>query len=280
MSRPTDDGTLVVCATPIGNLEDVSLRLAHVLRSADVILAEDTRRARILLNHLGITKRPVAYHAGNEGSRSGMLGAALASGQLVALVTDAGTPTVSDPGLSAVRVARQVGAEVTVVPGPSAALAALAISGLGSDRFVFEGFLPRKGRERSERLAALTLETGTMILFSATARVGKDLASLVEALGEERRVAVCRELTKVHEETWVGTLSGAVEEWRHRTPKGEFTLVIEGSPGSIPPLEAAVHEVTDRIGSGCPMSEAVRLVADGLGIGRRTLYEATLRADY
>ena len=270
-------GLLVLCGTPIGHLGDASPRLAGALGTADVIFAEDTRRARILLNHLGVTTRPESYFSGNESQRSGRLARLLEEGSTVALISDAGMPAVADPGLTAVRVARSVGATVSVVPGPSAPVAALAVSGLASERFVFEGFLPRKGRERSERLEALAAEARTIVLFSATARVTGDLSVLAGSLGGDRRVTVARELTKANEEVWSGTLAEAVDEWTRRRPRGEFTLVVEGWPGSVTPMEAAIREVKDRVGDGERMSDAVRRVADGLGLGRRTLYESVLK---
>lgn len=272
-------GRLVLCATPIGHLGDASPRLAEALGSADVVLAEDTRRARVLLDHLGVSARPESYHAGNEASRSSRLAGLLEQGASVALISDAGTPAVADPGFSAVRIAHEVGARVSIVPGPSSVVAALAVSGLPSERFVFEGFLPRKGTERTARLAALVAEPRTMVVFSATARVVKDLSALAEALGGNRQVTIARELTKAHEEVWSGRLGEAVEEWSRRRPRGEFTLVVEGSSGPVTPIEGAVREVVARINYGEPMSEAVRRVADGLGLSRRTLYEAVLRAE-
>lgn len=270
-------GRLILCGTPIGNLDDASPRLAAALKEADAVFAEDTRRARALLDRLGAAVRPESYFAGNEARRSARLTRLLEEGATVALITDAGMPGVADPGLSAVQAARRAGAAVSVAPGPSAVSAALAVSGLAADRFVFEGFLPRTGRERAERLQMLAAEVRTIVLFSATARVAGDLSALSSALGEERRAAVARELTKIHEEVWSGTLAEAAAEWRRRTPRGEFTLVVEGSPGAAPPLEAAVREVEARTAGGVRLSEAVRSAADGLGLNRRALYEAVLR---
>lgn len=272
-------GRLVLCATPIGHLGDASPRLAEALAEADVILSEDTRRARVLLDHLGVETRPESYHAGNEAGRSGRLEQLLEEGASVALISDAGTPAVADPGVSAVRIARRVGAEVSIIPGPSAVVAALAVSGLPSERFVFEGFLPRKGKERSERLATLVAEVRTAVLFSATARVAQDLSALAAALGDDRLITISRELTKAHEEVWSGTLGEAAAEWSRRRPRGEFTLVVQGSPGRVIPIDGAVGEINARIEAGEPMSEAVRRVADGLGMSRRTLYEAVLRQE-
>ena len=266
-----------MCGTPIGHLGDASPRLAGTLEAADAIFAEDTRRARVLLDHLGVSTRPESYFAGNESRRSARLAWLLEQGATVALISDAGMPAVADPGLTAVRVARRVGADVSVVPGPSALVAALAVSGLASERFVFEGFLPRKGRDRVKRLEVLAAEARTIVLFSATARVTTDLSALAGILGGDRRITVARELTKAHEEVWSGTLAQAIGEWTRRNPRGEFTLVVEGWPGSATPMETAVREVMDRVAEGDPMSEAVRRVADGLGLGRRALYEAALK---
>lgn len=269
-------GRLVLCATPIGHLGDASPRLAEVLGRADAIFAEDTRRARVLLDHLDVATTPQSYFTGNEGRRLRRLTMLLEAGATVALLADAGMPTVCDPGFSAVRVARRIGAEVSVVPGPSAVVGALAVSGLPSERFAFEGFLPRKGGERSRRLEQIAGEKRTVVLFAPTARVRDDLSSLAEALGGGRSVTVVRELTKAHEEVWSGTLEGAVAEWSRRTPRGEFTLVVAGWPGAKTPMEHAVGEVMERKADGETMSEAVRTVADGLGLGRRSLYEAVL----
>ena len=270
-------GRLIICGTPIGHLGDASSRLAGTLEAADAIFAEDTRRARVLLRHLGVRTRPESYFVGNEFRRSSRLATLLEDGATVALISDAGMPGVADPGVAAVRVARRVGADVSVIPGPSAVVTALAVSGLASERFVFEGFLPRKGKDRTRRLEALAAEVRTMVLFSATARVVTDLSALADTLGGDRRITVARELTKLHEEVWSGTLAGAVDEWTRRNPRGEFTLVVEGWPGPNTPLENAIAEVLNRVAEGEPMSESVRRVADGLGLGRRALYEAVLR---
>ncbi|MCY3539391.1 MAG: 16S rRNA (cytidine(1402)-2'-O)-methyltransferase [Acidimicrobiia bacterium] len=270
-------GRLVLCSTPIGNLGDISTRLAETLGEAHLILAEDTRRARILLNHLGIGTRPVSYHLGNEADRSDWLAGKLAAGALVALITDAGTPAIGDPGLSAVRSARRVGATVSIVPGPSAVVAALAVSGLPSERFVFEGFLPRQGGDRRARLDLLAVEQRTIVLFSAPTRVAQDLADLAQKLGDQRPVTVVRELTKVHEEVWSGGIGEAAQECNLRMPRGEFTLVLEGSPPPLVPLEQAVEEVKGRMEQGEPMSEAVRHVAKEMEMSRRMLYQAVLQ---
>jgi 16S rRNA (cytidine1402-2'-O)-methyltransferase len=270
-------GTLVLCATPIGNLGDTSSRLAEALDSADVVFAEDTRRTRILVDHLGISVRLESYHAGNEGAQEARLAKLLGEGAVVALVTDAGMPSVSDPGTGAVRVARAVGAAVTVVPGPSAVVAALAASGLAAERFVFEGFLPRKGAYRRRRLEDLRSEERTVVLFAAKNRVVEDLAALAASCGGNRQVVVCRELTKVHEEIWSGSVDEAVAEWTRRQPRGEFTIVVAGRASDEVGVSEAVAEVVLRMAEGVPMSDAVKKVADAIGVRRRRLYEAVLR---
>ena len=269
-------GRLILCATPIGNLGDASARLAETLAAADAVFAEDTRRARTLLEHCGSSVRPESYYAGNEAQKSGRLERLLQSGATVALIADAGTPGVSDPGRRAVQDARRAGAEVSVVPGPSAVTAALAVSGFSGGRFAFEGFLPRRGGDRTRRLEALAGEERPTVLFAAPHHLAEDLESLAEGLGGERRVCAVRELTKLYEEVWWGTLAEAADRWGSETPRGEFTLVIAGAEAGEAPLEGAVAEVLSRMESGTAMSDAVREVARSVGLGRRTLYEAVL----
>jgi 16S rRNA (cytidine1402-2'-O)-methyltransferase len=271
-------GTLVLCGTPIGNLGDVSSRLAEVLGSADVVFAEDTRRSGTLLRHLGVERPMRSYFAGNEARRATELRERLERGESVALVTDAGMPTVSDPGLSAVRIARSVGATISVVPGPSAVTAALAVSGLPSDRFVFEGFLPRKGRDRRTRLDALADESRTIVIFSAPSRVAGDLADLARVLGAHRAVAVTRELTKLHEEVFHGALEDAARRWPvDGTALGEFTLVVAGAEPAAMDPGLLLEEVDAEQARGASRSDAVRAVAARHGVSRRRLYDAAIR---
>jgi 16S rRNA (cytidine1402-2'-O)-methyltransferase len=269
-------GTLVLCATPIGNLGDTSPRLLEVLAKADVIYAEDTRRAARLLRHLAIDRAARSYFVGNEAERALQLRGELARGMTVALLTDAGTPSVSDPGLSAVKAALEAGATVTTVAGPSAVTAAVAVSGLPADRFVFEGFLPRSGAGRTAVLAALAGEQRTSVIFSSPRRIGSDLGDLAAKLGGDRRVVVVRELTKLHEEIWRGTLEEAASRWVDGT-KGEVTLVVEGAATPLPDLDKAMEEVGLLVESGLSRSEAVRLVAGIHGVSRRRLYEMATR---
>jgi 16S rRNA (cytidine1402-2'-O)-methyltransferase len=272
-------GRLIVCATPIGNLGDVSPRLAQALRAADIVYAEDTRRSRILLTALGIDRPLRSYFIGNEEQRSEELTGRLKAGETVALITDAGMPSVSDPGVSAVQSARRVGADVQVVPGPSAVTAALAVSGFDAQRFAFEGFLPRKGPERRQRLAALASEERTVVMFSATHRVVRDLTDLADGLGDDRPVAVCRELTKLHEEVRWETLAEAVARLEEHGARGEFTLVIQGAGPLVPAFDDALAEAMRRIEGGENLAGAVRAVSARFGISRNALYEAALDAN-
>jgi 16S rRNA (cytidine1402-2'-O)-methyltransferase len=274
-------GRLVLAATPIGDVRDATPRLVELLTGADVIAAEDTRRLRRLLAALGITPsgRVVSYHEHNERARSAELVAAAAEGGVVAVVTDAGMPSVSDPGLRVVRAAVDAGVPVTAVPGPSAVLTALALSGLATDRFCFEGFPPRKAGERRRGFASLAAEPRTMIFFEAPHRLAATLADLVEAFGADRPAAVCRELTKTYEEVLRAPL-GELAAWAFGGEVlGEVTLVVAGRPApSGPPqgaeLEALVGEVRRRVADGVRLKQAAAEVATAAGISKRLLYEA------
>jgi 16S rRNA (cytidine1402-2'-O)-methyltransferase len=272
-------GKLILCATPIGNLGDTPARLRDVLAAADLIYAEDTRRAAKLLQALGVQSPLRSYFVGNEEMRSSELGERLHRGESIALLTDAGMPSIADPGVSAVRAAVHAGAEVTVIPGPSAVTTALAISGLPAERFVFEGFLPRKGGNRRRRLDEIATESRTIVLFSAKSRVDRDLADLRDALEPDRKVVVARELTKVFEEVWRGSLGEAADYWSSQELRGEFTLVIAGAaPRAAAEIDQAVAAVRSEIEAGKAMTDAVRSVAGALGLSRRRLYEAVLRS--
>ena len=268
-------GRLVLCATPIGNLSDASPRLAEALGSADLILAEDTRRSATLLRSLGVDKPLRSYFAGNESRRAVELVTLLKAGKNVALITDAGTPAISDPGVSAVSAAREAGAGITVVPGPSAVTAALSVSGLPSERFVFEGFLPKKGPERERRMRSLATETRTSVLFVAPHQLIDDLVGLA-AVAPDRPLCIARELTKMFEEIQWSTPAVAVEIWTGREILGEFTLVLGGADPVGPDLDASVVAVLAEIEAGTLMSDAVRTVASSFGVPRRILYEEVL----
>jgi 16S rRNA (cytidine1402-2'-O)-methyltransferase len=268
-------GRLILCATPIGNLGDASPRLAEALDSADLILAEDTRRSAVLLRSLGIKKPLRSYFAGNESKRATALVDLLEQGKIVALVTDAGTPGISDPGVSAVQAARDARALVSAIPGPSAVTVALSVSGFPSERFVFEGFLPKKGTERDARLTALASETRTTVLFVAPHHLIDDLTALA-SIAPDRPLCIARELTKVFEEIQWSTPGLAVQEWSEREIQGEFTLVLAGGDPAEPDLEENVGAVLAEIDRGIQMSEAVRTVASRSGVPRRRLYQEVL----
>lgn len=266
-------GTLFICGTPIGNLGDASERLRETLGTVDQIYAEDTRHSRKLLQALGVEASLRSYFLGNEAARSQELARHLDEGRDVALITDAGMPSVSDPGVSAVQAAIGVGAAVTVVPGPSAVTSALAVSGLASERFVFEGFLPKKGSGRAARLAQLALEERTVVLFVSPGRALADVRGLVEACGDDRLVVVARELSKLHEEVWRGSLRAAFEKFEANAPRGELTLVLEGAGPPPDDTDSAIAEVEAQIKDGMSFSDAVRRVASDRSIGRGRLYE-------
>ena len=268
-------GRLILCATPIGNLGDASPRLAQALNEAEIIFAEDTRRSRVLLQHLGVNRPLRSYHVGNEGSQAQVIHDLLVGGATAALLTDAGTPAISDPGMSAVAAARAAAATISVIPGPSAVTAALAVSGLPSERFVFEGFLPRKGPSRRQRLRELSRETRSMVFFIAPHHLLDDLDALLDGLGD-RPLSVARELTKIFEEVWWGTLTEAIEEWTAREPQGEFTVVIAGGEETEPDLEAALARALELITEGTPLATAVKEVAEVSGVPRRQLYQRVL----
>jgi len=270
-------GMLVLCATPIGNLADASPRLRDALESADIVYCEDTRRSRKLITALGLQVKLRSYFVANEATRAVELASHLEQGETVVLISDAGTPAVADPGLTAVRAAVEVGAKVTVVPGPSAVTAAIALSGLPSERFVFEGFLPRKREQRQAHLAELAGEPRTMVFFVAASRAANELAALSEALGGDRPAVLARELTKLHEEVWRGTLSEAAAHYRANPPKGELTVVVGGTPVAAGDLEAAIAAVVRLEADGVLFSEAVKRTADAHAVRRRLLYEAARR---
>ena len=271
---PVDDGThgvLVVAGTPIGDSSDASPRLRAELAGADVVAAEDTRRTRRLADDLGITLggRVVSYYDAVERRRLPELIAALEAGQRVVLVTDAGMPSVSDPGYRLVAAAVEAGISVTAVPGPSAVLTALALSALPVDRFAFEGFLPRKAGERARALAAVASDPRTLVFFEAPHRIAEALAAMAEAFGADRPAAVCRELTKTYEEVRRGPL-GELAAWAAEGVRGEITVVVQGAPaGSVPVATAE---------GGDPRKAALAAVAAAYGIDRKAAYDALVAA--
>lgn len=271
---------ILLAATPIGNLGDASTRLRETLENATVIAAEDTRHTVQLMRLLGIESRPelVALHDHNEHERAAQL-VERARHEDIVLVSDAGMPTVSDPGYRVVQLAAELGVDVSAIPGPSAVITALAVAGLPTDRFAFEGFLPRKSGERARMLAELASERRTLVFFEAPSRLAVSLASLAEAFGADRPAAVCRELTKLHEEVKRGGL-GELAEWAAGGVRGEIVVVVGGAPATATSPEAALAEVLDRVTSGERMKDAAREVAAASGLASKDLYAAALAAKH
>jgi 16S rRNA (cytidine1402-2'-O)-methyltransferase len=272
-------GRLVLGGAPLGQPGDVGPRLRAAMASADVVACEDTRRLHRLAKDLEVTLtgRVVTFHETVERSRLPGLVAALTEGRTVLLLTDAGMPSVSDPGYTLVRAAIEAGVEVTSVPGPSAVVTALAVSGLPCDRFCFEGFLPRKGGERRSALTALAAELRTMVFYESPHRLADALVDAAAAFGADRAAAVCRELTKTHEEVRRGPL-GELAEWAAEGVRGEITLVVAGAvaaPAALSPAELAA-EVAAEEAAGADRKEAIRAVVARTGLPRRAVYDAVI----
>jgi 16S rRNA (cytidine1402-2'-O)-methyltransferase len=274
---PDRTGVLVLAGTPIGRPADASARLREELAGADLIAAEDTRRLARLAGELGVevTGRVTSYFEGNEAGRTPGLVERLRAGARVVLVTDAGMPSVSDPGYRLVAAAVEAGVPVTAVPGPSAVLTALAVSGLPVDRFCFEGFLPRKAGERARRLASLSEEQRTLVFFEAPHRTAAALRAMADAFGGDRAAAVCRELTKTHEEVRRGGL-GELAEWAEEGVRGEVTVVVTGAAPVTPARDAASLRVAVETAQadGSSRKDAIRAVATRAGVPKRTVYDA------
>ncbi len=281
--RAEGAGRLVLAATPIGDVDDAPPRLLSLLASADVVAAEDTRRLRRLCAAAGVTPsgRVVSYHEHNETTRSADLVAAALAGGTVLVVTDAGMPSISDPGLRVVRAAVEAGVAVTAVPGPSAVLTALALSGLATDRFCFEGFPPRRPGDRRRALATLAAEPRTTIYFEAPHRLAATLADMAEAFGADRHAAVCRELTKTYEEVLRRPLGDLAAWAAGHEVLGEVTVVVAGAapshggPDDLPSLVGRVH---DLVAAGTRLKDAVAQVAAGSGVTKRDLYDAAVKS--
>lgn len=273
-------GTLYLVATPIGNLGDLSPRAAATLESADFIAAEDTRVSMKLLNHLGLKKQLVSYHQHNRAAAGPQILERLLAGESCALVTDAGTPAISDPGEDLVRLCGENGVTVQSIPGCCALISALAVSGLPTGRFTFEGFLSVNKKERREHLLSLAAEERTMIFYEAPHKLRTTLSDLLEAFGD-RPAALCRELTKLHEETRRTTLAQAAAYYRENDPRGEYVLVVAGREPvkeAAVSLEEGVRLVLERREAGERMKDAVRQVAAATGLSRNELYDAALKA--
>lgn len=274
-------GILYLVATPIGNLGDFSPRAVETLRNADFIAAEDTRVSVKLLNHFDIKKPMVSYHEHNRAAAGEAILTRLLAGESCALVTDAGMPAISDPGEDLVRLCAENGVTVQAIPGCCAAVYALAVSGLPTGRFTFEGFLPSGKKERREQLQELSGETRTMVFHEAPHRLRAALEDMAAILGGERRISLCRELTKLHEETMRTTLADAVAHYAANEPRGEYVLVVAGrekSAASALTLEEGVALVLRKREEGLRLKDAVRQVADDTGLSRNALYDAALRS--
>lgn len=275
----TQAGTLFVVATPLGNLGDITLRAVETLRQVDVVAAEDTRRTRQLLHHLDARPRLISFHAHSPGARGQEILDLLAKGQNVALVTDAGTPLVSDPGADLVSLARDAGHPVVPIPGPSAVATALSAAGLPADRYVFAGFPPRRGRERELMLERVSGEPWSIVFFEAPPRLVPLLKDLARAAGAERRAVVARELTKLHEEFRAGTLDQLLAYYTEHPPRGEITLVLAGAPDPEP-QPAAVEDLTSRarvlLAEGLSRKDAVRRLVEESGVSRNQAYRIVM----
>ena len=271
-------GKLYLVGTPIGNLEDITLRAIRILKEVDCIAAEDTRRTGKLLQHLQIKTPQISYHEHNQDRRTPELIARLQQGEEIALVTDAGMPSISDPGVELVSAAIAANIPVIPIPGPTAAISALAASGMPTERFTFEGFLPSKESERQERLELLRSETKTVILYEAPHRILKTLTDLAAVVGN-REIVLARELTKIHEEFWRGSIEEAIAMYTNeRQPKGEYTLVLKGAAetsliSSVAEIERELQQLLER---GMTRSQASRHLAKLTSLSRREIYQLNL----
>ena len=277
-------GMLTLCATPIGNLEDISMRALRALREADLIAAEDTRNSIRLLNHFDIHTPMTSYHEYNKYDKGRVLVRKMLDGENVVLITDAGTPGISDPGEELVRMAWDAGIVVTAVPGPAAVITALTISGMPTRRFAFEAFLPHDKKERRQVLEELQTETRTIVLYEAPHRLRKTLQELADFLGEERSISLCRELTKLHETVLQMTIGEACALYQNEEPRGEYVLVIAGK--SVEELQSEAIEKWDQMPleehmklyteKGMSRKEAMKQVAADRGVSKREIYQALL----
>ncbi len=271
-------GTLYVVGTPIGNLEDMTFRAVRILQEVDLIAAEDTRHTGKLLQHFEIKTPQLSYHEHNRNERLPELLQQLKHSKAIALVTDAGMPGISDPGYELVKACVEVGIQVVPIPGASAVITALCAAGLPTDRFIFEGFLPASGQERQKRLEFIQSESRTLILYESPHRLRETLQNLAKFLGENRRLVLARELTKLHEEFWRGSIGEAIARYKKEEPKGEFTLVVAGTPSEIPVFseEELKTELLQIMAQGVSRSQASRQLAQMTQVSRRKLYQLAL----
>ena len=274
-------GMLYLVPTPIGNLGDISQRCRETLEQADFIAAEDTRVSLKLLNHLNIKKPLVSYYEHNRAESGPKILERILAGETCALVSDAGSPAISDPGEDLVALCAKAGITVTAIPGPCAVITALSISGLPTGRFTFEGFLSTNKKSRMEHLQSLDKEQRTMIFYEAPHKLCNTLQDLCGAFGSERRISLCRELTKLHEEVIRTTLQGAIDYYQEQAPRGEYVLVVEGAappPITEVTLEDALQLVAARMDEGLSRKDAVKQVANETGFAKNALYDAAVRS--
>lgn len=271
-------GTLYIVGTPIGNLEDISFRAVRILQSVDLIAAEDTRHTGKLLHHFNIKVPQISCHEHNQKQRIPELLEKLNAGQTIAVVTDAGMPVISDPGDELVKACIDAGVLVVPIPGPNAAITALSAAGLPTEQFIFEGFLPVKGKERKQRLELLQTESRTMILYESPHRLKKTLQDLKNCLGEKRAIALGRELTKLHEEFWRGSIGEALSYYEKTAPQGEFTLVVAGQPAETQVISEITlkTELENLLRQGISRSEATKILAKHTSISRKKIYQIAL----
>ncbi|MEH2006662.1 16S rRNA (cytidine(1402)-2'-O)-methyltransferase [Nostoc sp.] len=278
MQTDPKPGTLYVVGTPIGNLEDMTFRAVRILQTVDIIAAEDTRHTGKLLQHFQVKTPQVSYHEHNRTSRIPELLEHLVNDKAIALVSDAGMPGISDPGYELVKACIEAGITVVPIPGASAAITALSAAGLPTDRFVFEGFLPSKSQQRQEHLESLQTESRTLIFYESPHRLRDTLQDLAEVWGSDRQIVLARELTKLYEEFWRGTIAEAIAHYSQREPQGEYTLVVAGIPPSQPQLteEELKAELKQLITQGISRSQASRQLAKFTFLPRRQLYQLAL----
>ncbi|MBD2727405.1 16S rRNA (cytidine(1402)-2'-O)-methyltransferase [Nostoc sp. FACHB-892] len=278
MQTDPKPGTLYVVGTPIGNLEDITFRAVRILQTVDIIAAEDTRHTGKLLQHFQVKTPQVSYHEHNRTSRIPELLEHLINNKAIALVSDAGMPGISDPGYELVKACIEAGISVVPIPGASAAITALSAAGLPTDRFVFEGFLPAKSQQRQEHLESLQTESRTLIFYESPHRLRDTLQDLAEVWGSDRQIVLGRELTKLYEEFWRGTIAEAIAHYSQREPQGEYTLVVAGIPASSPQLteEELKAELKQLISQGISRSQASRQLAKFTSLPRRQLYQLAL----
>lgn len=269
---------LYLVGTPIGNLEDMTFRGVRILQSVDLIAAEDTRHTGKLLQHFQITAPQISYHEHNQQQRLPELIDKLQQGKIIALVTDAGMPLISDPGYLLVKACIEAGIDVIPIPGATASITALSAAGLPTDRFVFEGFLPTKTKERRHRLEELRTETRTAIFYEAPHRVRETLADFASVLGECRKIVLARELTKMHEQFWRGTIAEAIAYHTQKEPQGEYTLVVAGSSPETPVITESVlkEELAALLSEGMTRSQASQHLAQVTSLPRRQIYQIAL----